>query len=143
MALRDPVAVYTAASNVELQLLRIALETAGIEAFAIEDVSQVGTWMLGLMPEIHKPQIWVDRADVDRARPVLDEYERQVAERRAGHRRDQPSKKSAVAVICEDCGVTSTFAAELSGSIQDCPHCGAYVDVGDDESLDSETDESP
>jgi hypothetical protein len=143
MALRDPVAVYTAASNVELQLLRIALETAGIEAFAIEDISQVGTWMMGLIPEIHKPQIWVDRSDVDRARPVLDDYERQVAQRRAAQRHEQPSTKSAVAVVCEDCGVTSTVAAELSGSIQDCPHCGAYVDVGDDGSIDSETDESP
>jgi hypothetical protein len=51
MALQNPVAVYNASSNVEAQLLRSLLAESGIEAFAIDDVSQVGTWVFGLLPE--------------------------------------------------------------------------------------------
>ncbi|HEV3025768.1 MAG TPA: hypothetical protein VGX76_25015, partial [Pirellulales bacterium] len=61
MALQDPVAVYYAATNAEAQVVRSLLVDAGIEAFAVDDVSVGGTWTLGLIPEIHKPQVWVDR----------------------------------------------------------------------------------
>ena len=33
--------------------------------------------------EVHKPQVWIERADIDRATPVLTEYERIAAQRRA------------------------------------------------------------
>ena len=39
--------------------------TSEVEAYVTEDVSQVGTWVGGLIPEIHKPQ--VDRARGHRA----------------------------------------------------------------------------
>jgi hypothetical protein len=48
MALRDPVAVYNAANNLEAQLLSNRLNEAGIEAHVTEDVSIVGVWLLGL-----------------------------------------------------------------------------------------------
>ena len=76
MALRDPVAVYNAANNVEANLVKIALLNSGVQAYVTEDVSQVGVWSLGLLPEVHKPQVWVDKADLERARPILEEYER-------------------------------------------------------------------
>src|SRR5438132_670434 len=82
MALSDPIAAYNAANNVEAHLLCNLLVEAGVEAFVTEDVSQVGTWIGGLIPEIHKPQVWVDRVDLERAKPVLDDYERRSAERR-------------------------------------------------------------
>ena len=65
MALHDPVAVYNAANNVEAHLVRNALLTSGVEAHVTEDVSQVGTWAFGLLPEIHKPQVWVERQDIE------------------------------------------------------------------------------
>jgi len=34
-----------------------------------------------------------------------------------------------VLVTCETCGNTAVFAAEYQGTVQDCPHCGAYLDV--------------
>jgi hypothetical protein len=34
-----------------------------------------------------------------------------------------------VEVVCEECDKTSTFPAEERGSVQNCPHCGAYLDV--------------
>ena len=38
---------------------------------------------------------------------------------------------SEISVVCEECGKESMFAARLIGTTQDCPHCMAYVDVGD------------
>jgi hypothetical protein len=32
-------------------------------------------------------------------------------------------------VVCEECEQTITFPASAHGSVQDCPHCGAYVDA--------------
>ena len=68
MELRDPVAVYNAATNVEAQLIKVLLTEVGIEAFASEDSSLVGYWMFGILPEIHKPQVWVSAKDRERAR---------------------------------------------------------------------------
>ena len=68
MALQHPLVVYNAADHVEAHLLCNALVDAGIDAYVIDDVSQVGTSAFGLLPEIHKPQIWVERGDVERAK---------------------------------------------------------------------------
>src|SRR5215831_15111829 len=100
MAFRDPVAVYNAANNLQAIFVRDALIAAGVEAFVIEDVSQVGTWMGGLIPEIHKPQVWVERADIERAKPVLDDFERRANEfRDAGA--DGGAPGPVIKVVCE------------------------------------------
>lgn len=74
MALSDPVAAYDAAGSMDAYLARTALTAAGIEAFVTEDVSVVGMWVGGVIPAIHRPQVWVDRADIDRAKPILVEF---------------------------------------------------------------------
>jgi hypothetical protein len=130
MALRDPIAAYNAANNVEAHLVRNALIHSGVEAFVTEDVSQVGTWMLGLIPEIHKPQVWIERADIERAKPILEEYERRAAELRDAGIQDEAPAEPEVQVVCEKCGQCSAFPAVQRGSVQQCQHCGAYVDVG-------------
>src|SRR5436190_2232237 len=76
MALRDPIAAYNAANNLESYAVRDALLDAGIEAYVIEDNLQVLWGWFGALPEINKPQVWIERNDSERARPVLDEYER-------------------------------------------------------------------
>jgi hypothetical protein len=127
VALQDPIAVYNAASNMEAHFLREALVNAGIEAFVTEDVSVVGQWFGGLIPEIHKPQVWVERVDIERTKPVLEAYERNAGERRAA--RDQAASGASIDVICEACGKSTTFPAVLLGSVERCGHCRAYVDV--------------
>jgi hypothetical protein len=129
VALRDPVAVYNAATNMEAQFLCNLLCDAGVEAFLTEDISRAGTWFGGLVPEIHKPQVWVERDDVERAVPVLEEYERRTAKRRSA---DEESGRP-IPAVCEDCGEESRFPANQRGTTQECPHCGAYMDVGGDE----------
>jgi hypothetical protein len=130
MALRDPVAVYNAANNVEAHFVRDALLGQGIEAHVIEDVSQVGVWLLGLVPEIHKPQVWVEREDVERAKPILDDYERRTAELRAAEVPGEPTEERPIEVVCDECGQVASFPAVQRGSVQQCPNCRAFVDVG-------------
>jgi hypothetical protein len=130
MSLRDPVVVYNAANNMQAIFARDALIAAGVDAFVIEDVSQVGTWVGGLIPEIHKPQVWVERVDIERAKPVLDEFERRSNElRHAGA--EGEAARSVIEVVCEECGRSASFPAAQEGSVQQCPHCGEYIDVGE------------
>ena len=35
-----------------------------------------------------------------------------------------------IEVVCDECGQRSAFPAAQGGSVQQCRHCGAYVDVG-------------
>lgn len=130
MALNDPVAAYNAANNVEAQLICNLLNDAGIEAYVTEDVSTVGVWMFGLLPEIHKPQVWVERSDLARVKPLLDEYENQQLQRRQSEEKQRAAGEATVEATCEECGRQSIFPAAQDGSVQDCPHCGAYMDVG-------------
>ena len=118
MALHDPVAVYNAANNVEAHLLRNVLGTAGIEAFAMEDFS-----------EIHKPQVWVERADIHRVKPILDDYERRAGDLRDIVSQDEVQAESEIETLCEECGARAAFPASQLGSVQQCQNCGAYVDV--------------
>lgn len=42
-----------------------------------------------------------------------------------------------VIVACEACGKSTLFAGALQGSVQDCPECGAYMDIpGGEEEFD-------
>ncbi len=38
-------------------------------------------------------------------------------------------------VVCDSCGQSSVYAGEFQGTVQDCQHCGSYLDVpgGEDE----------
>jgi hypothetical protein len=132
MALCDPVAVYHAANNVEVHLVRNALEASGVEAHVIEDVSQAGTWVGGQISGIHRPEVWVNRSDVERAMQIVEAYEHRAAELRDKTTEDDTAG-GAIEVTCEECGESSTFPASQRGSVQECPHCDAYLDVVDEE----------
>jgi hypothetical protein len=128
MALRDPIAIYDAANNLEAVLVCDGLIAAGIEAFVVEDVSQAGVWVGGLVPGIHKPQVWVDRADVARAKPILIAFAERAALSRDGHA--QRAAGPSIEVVCEECDSRALFPATQRGSVQECPNCGEYLDVG-------------
>jgi hypothetical protein len=118
MALQDPVAVYDAANDVDAQLLCNLLNEAGVEAYITEDDAQVGQFL--------KPQVWVDRSAIDRAKPILQDHER----------RQQPQETAqaddaVVESVCEECGKRTAFSASQEGTVQTCPQCGAYMDVGE------------
>ncbi|HEY3391859.1 MAG TPA: DUF2007 domain-containing protein [Lacipirellulaceae bacterium] len=126
MELRDPVAVYDAANNLEAAVVCQILTSSGIAAYAVEDASVVGQWAFGLLPQIHNPQVWIERADLARAKPILENYER-----RRKEDSDAAHETAPIQVICEECHKQLEFPASRRGSVETCVHCGAYVDVGD------------
>lgn len=132
--LSDPFAAYNAGSNIEAHLVCGLLREAGIQSVVIEDVSQVGVWLGGHVAEIHKPQVWIERADLERARPVLTEYDRRNAERRDAEQNLRTSEPP-IEVVCEECGKHSVFPAIQQGTTQNCTHCRAYLDVGDEATI--------
>lgn len=132
MAFKDPFAAYNPGTNLEAHLVCGQLRDAGIEAVVIEDVSTAGLWLGGTIAEIHKPQVWIERADIERARPILAAYERQANERRTGSQTGDETA-APIQVVCEECGHRSEFPANKRGSVENCPHCHAFVDVGEDD----------
>lgn len=130
MSFREPFAAYNAKNNVEAHLVCGVLMNAGIEAMVIEDMSNVGSWSwAGTVSELHKPQVWIEKADIERAGPILAEYDRHAAERQAV----PVAEGSTITVICEACGKPTDFPASARGKVENCSHCQAYLDVGDDE----------
>ena len=124
--MQDPIAAYKSKNLIEANLVSDLLNDAGVEAHVVNDASQVGEW-LGIMSEIHEPEIWIDRSDLERAQPVLANYRQQSAERRRA-----PAEGDPIVVICEECGSAAMFSAGEIGSVQLCPNCQANVDVLDE-----------
>jgi len=137
MALKDPIAAYNAANNVEADMLRSLLIDRGIGAHVTEDNSPAGIFDFGPLAEIHKLQVWIERSDAERVKPILDEFEQSLRRHRAaaGTTIDIP-----VEMTCESCGQRVSFPADQRGTVQECPHCNAYLDVGGD---DGEWDDMP
>ena len=117
MALCDPIAVFNADTNVEAQLVRTLLVDAGIEAFAIEDVSYVGTCTLGTLSGINKPQVFVEREDAEKALDFLDTYEDRIRERQPAPRTDDQ--------FCHHCGEA------IEPGVSVCAACGQLLDSSD------------
>ena len=127
MTLEKPVVAYTADSNYDAHLIVAFLRDKGITAVAVEDQSLAGVWGLGTLPQIHKPQVWVEEADLDRATVELGSFE----SNRQEIRHPSSTVLGDVHVTCEDCGKLTAFPASLEGTVQVCSHCHSYVDVGD------------
>lgn len=125
MGFKEPFAAYNAATNVEAHMVCGCLLDAGIEAMVVEDISNAGGYIGGFLAEIHKPQVWIDKSDCAKAKPVLDDYEQRLVERRSS------SAGGPIEVECEECGARTSFPANQNGTTQNCPHCNAYVDVGE------------
>ena len=128
MSLHDPIAAYNAESNMDAILAQRFLESEGVEAFVTEDNSLVGYWAFGRLPEIHKPQVWVSREDAERVGRLLAEYERRKRDRDAQH---PVEPTTMIEVTCEECKQLAKFAGSLLGTVQNCPYCGSYLDVGE------------
>ena len=73
-----------------------------------------------------EPQVWVDETNFQKAAELIQEYE----ETKRAHRTSVEGS-GVIEVICEDCGKATPFPGSLKGTTQECPHCRAFVDVGE------------
>jgi hypothetical protein len=137
MTISDPVPIYRAATNMQAHLLCGHLEQNGIDAHVVEDNSINGGWLFGLLPQVHKPEVCVDRRNREQARLLIEAFERSERERQA-RQNSVPIETEFVAVVCEECGAKTPFPASQLGTLQECPRCSAYVDVGEPEDPESE-----
>lgn len=131
MALRDPVDFYRPDTNLDAHLICAILVEAGIPAIVTEDTSLAGLWVGGTSP-IHKPQIMIERNDVERARPLIEQYEAKTRERFKANKQTDSDSEEGIAVTCENCQTVTTFPLNKKGTVQSCPKCSEYLDVGDD-----------
>jgi hypothetical protein len=104
-----PVEVYAALNITEAEFLRGLLANEEIEAKVVGEA--LGMCSGEPLPLIDTPRIWVPPSQVERARRVIDEYERRMAARRA---------KVSVAEqpFCYYCGQT------VNQRQSPCPTCG-------------------
>ncbi|MBB3207825.1 hypothetical protein FHS27_003652 [Rhodopirellula rubra] len=123
--LTDPVMVYNANGNLEAHSVVTWLESNNIDAYAVEDNSGAGAFAFGTMSQIHKPQVFVERTDAQRATELLAEFETQKKRRLSDIADADP-----IASQCEECGTVSEFPASQDGTTQSCPKCHVFMDVG-------------
>jgi hypothetical protein len=103
------------------EAMKLCLECAGIKV-ALSPV-RLGSPRHGVYVEVLASQARRARRQL---RPLLEERARRAAGAPdAGGRGDAP----AIEVTCEGCGQTGRFPPAQRGSVQECPHCGAFVDV--------------
>lgn len=102
MELQNPVAVYGPKTLAEGQALAEALTSAGIPAQVIME------------------EVVVAQDDAERAVAALKAYEQSLIAQ-------QP--QTFITAVCEECGESSTFEGALGNTVQDCPHCGKFMDV--------------
>ncbi|TWU54345.1 hypothetical protein Poly51_30620 [Rubripirellula tenax] len=125
-AIATPVLAYTASGNLEAHSVVTWLESNDVQAYAVEDNSSVGSSLFGTVSQFHKPQVFVDTSDADRAGALILQFEQQ-RDLRHKDLADAPPIKAE----CEDCGATSEFPANQDGTTQTCPKCHAFIDVGE------------
>lgn len=134
MDFKKPIAIFTAKSNTEAWLACHHLESSGIQACVVENNAATGFYFLGGLPGIHQPQVWVDQPDAQRANELLNAFVDLNIKRNV-------TMPKTIEAICEKCSKTTTFSSNLDGTVQECSHCGAYLDVGDSDFSDDEYDE--
>lgn len=124
MEIVDPVAVYSPRTLAEGQEIARVLSESGVPARVIME------------------EVVVARADEQRAAEFFKSLQHSDTEVPA-----DPSKPAFVTAVCEECGQSSTFTGEYFGTVQDCPHCGKFMDVGgsdaDFDPGDPEDEETP
>jgi hypothetical protein len=135
MSKRDPRCVFVSPSASEADIVVTMLGHAGIPARVMDRTTLGGfvgltVWSSNGISS-RGLEVWVmDEKDLSHARTILGEFEAQ--------KRIAAEEKRALGPIdalCEECGRTTTFPAEARGTVQDCRHCSAYLDVpGGDES---------
>lgn len=73
-AIADPALAYTANDNLELHTVVMWLHSAGVRAYAVEDNSGASLYVFGTISQFHKPQVYVDKADLEEAGELLRQF---------------------------------------------------------------------
>ena len=125
---RDPRCVFVANTMAHAVVTANWLNEQGIAAEVMDLMTLGGlegltAWAPGI--SARGLEVWVlDASKAPEARRVLAEH----AAARA-RQAEEAKEGGDLEVVCEECGRTSVFPAAQRGTVQDCPHCGEYLDV--------------
>jgi hypothetical protein len=124
---RDPRCVLVADTLAEAEAAIGWLAGQDIAARVIEENTLGGLDGLNALTGVGARgwEVWVDQpGTADRVRQLLadDQTAKQAA---------RQARTGTVEATCEECGEASTFPAKEQGTIQNCPHCEAMIDVPD------------
>jgi hypothetical protein len=135
--------VFVAGSLGLAELVATWLKAQGVEARVMDALTLGG--VDGLTPwsshavSARGIEVWVaDPDQAPRAQQLIAEHEEARAQQAAAAEGEE------VEAVCEECGETSVFPGRESGTTQNCPSCGAYLDVpGEDEGWDEAEEARP
>lgn len=137
---RDPKCVFVADTLAESHSVVAFLGANGIDAQVMNELTLGGfegltAWLPG-KASLRGLEVWVtDPATADSARKLIAENEATLQRAEASRAlRTEP-----ISATCEECGRTAVFPPADQGTVQDCPHCRAFIDVPD---ADEENNES-
>ena len=136
MELHDPVAIFTAASDIEAYEIVALLEGNGITARVIEDNSTVGDTVGVMFSASHSPRVWVSSADLERAAVVIKGLEARTQERQLTNQVQVDLQSEWIDARCDKCGTVTRYAPVEKGTVVNCPSCYAFMDVGGDVDFD-------
>jgi hypothetical protein len=132
MIYRDPKCVFVADSPGMAEVVVLFLGSNNIQAQVMDPETLGG--FLGLTPvsstgiSANGIEVWVhEPANAERARELIAQREEVLKEKAA----KAATRTGTVKAECDECGKTSEFPAAQAGTVQDCPHCGEYMDVPD------------
>jgi hypothetical protein len=132
MYYRDPKCVCVSDSIALANTVVAWLGGNGIEAEVMNELTMGGfEGLTAFLPgklSLRGVEVWVRKwADAESARTLADEHVAKLAAERS----ERENRQGNIEVVCEDCHKTSIFPASLQGTIQDCSHCRATLDVPD------------
>lgn len=126
MNLDDPIAIHESKNHLGAVQVAEFLSSQGIQAFADEDDSLGGG--LGVFTSEPTFQVWVSREDGPKITALLAEFESNAVQQEM---EQKPKATEPITAECEECGKPSVYEAEHDGTVQECPLCHSYVDVGE------------
>ena len=128
--MKDRACVFRAATIEEADIVVAWLSEQGIEAF-VRDRFVIATGYLALAAAPRGVAVCV--LDVDQADKARELLALHAAQRKGRVPSGRPGKF--LRVTCDHCGHMADFPSELYGSVQNCPHYQANVDVSEPPAL--------
>jgi len=120
------ICIHRTSTREEADIVIAWLEDRGVQA-VVTDRGNPGVSAFGAT-DLEGIAICVsDTETAGRAKELLEEHVRQ----RAAAVPD--ASTGPIEVKCTECGETVEFPAESRGSVQDCPRCGAHLDVASED----------
>jgi hypothetical protein len=133
MAEGNPLTVFVAENSDLADAVLKLLGSAGIEAEAASPPPKAESEPItGITELVTSDEIEIrvtNLKQVEAAKELLTSAVNAAALREVRDKR--ANRTGTVSAVCEDCGKSSEWPASDMGTTENCPHCGAFMDIPD------------